>query len=93
MPLVKTLSRIDSNGKLTLPGNIMRFAGFKDGDEVELRLAGAGARVVMISKRCTRGHVSKSGAAIRMMGQTGTCKKQPIRVFSKGAMSAAASSR
>lgn len=90
--LVKTLSRIDSDGRLPLAVNIMRSAGFKAGDVVELRLAGPGARVT-ISKRCTREHAPKSGAAIRMVRQTGTCRKQPIRVSSKGAISVRSSLR
>jgi hypothetical protein len=64
MSLVKTLSRIDSDGKLPLAMNIMRSAGLKAGDVVVLRLDSPGTRVT-ISKRRTRGpapRVSSRGA-------------------------------
>lgn len=71
MSLVRTLSRIDHGGKLLLPANIMRFAGFKGGDEVELRLANSDT-TVMISKRRAGKRISRSGAAARIMTLVGT---------------------
>ncbi|HCN18746.1 MAG TPA: hypothetical protein DIS73_00420 [Planctomycetia bacterium] len=71
MSLVKTLTRIDNDGKLLLPTNIMKFAGFKDGDVVELRLANSGTKV-MISKRRAGERISRSGTAARIMGRVRT---------------------
>ncbi|MEK7369455.1 MAG: hypothetical protein AABZ62_07295 [Planctomycetota bacterium] len=64
MSLVKTLSRIGSDGKLPLAMNIMKSAGLKAGDVVELRLDSPGTRVT-ISKRRARGpapRMSSKGA-------------------------------
>ena len=39
MPLIRIFARIDEEGRLLLPPNIKRFAGFADGEVVELKLA------------------------------------------------------
>lgn len=49
MTLIRTYARIDEGGKLTLPPNIKRFAGFADGEVVEFRL-GPNGRVLLIKK-------------------------------------------
>ena len=41
MTLMRTLSRVDEKGKITLPNNIRLEVGLKPGQLVELKIVGA----------------------------------------------------
>ena len=41
MTLMRAFSKIDKEGKIKLPGNIQREAGFKEGQLVEMKIVGA----------------------------------------------------
>lgn len=55
MALIRTLVRIDSEGRIAFPKNIRMALGLKEQDMVELRVVGSGkANKVMMSKRSER---------------------------------------
>lgn len=41
MTLMRAFSRVDKEGKIKLPGNIQRAADLREGQLVELKIAGA----------------------------------------------------
>ena len=49
MALVRVLSKIDADGKVAIPGNILRGAGMKKGEPVEIKVTGGGAKYILIS--------------------------------------------
>lgn len=52
MVLVRAFSRVEKDEKIKLPGNIKREAGIKEGQLVELKIAGAGKKKnILISVR------------------------------------------
>jgi len=42
--LMRAFSKVDKVGKIAIPGNIQREAGFKEGQLVELKIVGASAK-------------------------------------------------
>lgn len=50
MTFIRTSARIDDEGKLSLPNNIKKFAGFTDGEVVELTSFGPSGKI-LISKK------------------------------------------
>ena len=44
MVLMRTFSKVDKEGNIKLPGNIRREAGIREGQLVELKIAGAGKK-------------------------------------------------
>ena len=61
MTLIRTFARIDEGGKLLLPTNIKKFAGFADGEVVELKLVGADGRVLISKKGPRRAGLKVAG--------------------------------
>lgn len=52
MTLMRAFSKIDKDGKIKLPGNIQREAGFKEGQLVELKIVGASKKKnILVSAR------------------------------------------
>ena len=52
MTLMRSLSRVDKEGKIKLPGNIQRAADLKEGQLVELKIVGASRKKnILISAR------------------------------------------
>ena len=49
--LVRGFARVDSEGKIEIPRNLLIAMGLKEEDLVELKLAGSGAKKITISKR------------------------------------------
>jgi len=41
MTLIRSFSRLEKDGKIKIPGNIIRAAGLKEGQLVELKITGA----------------------------------------------------
>jgi bifunctional DNA-binding transcriptional regulator/antitoxin component of YhaV-PrlF toxin-antitoxin module len=54
MTLLKVLSRIEKDGKITLPGNIRRALGLKQGQVVELKILVAGPRKKILVSSLSR---------------------------------------
>jgi bifunctional DNA-binding transcriptional regulator/antitoxin component of YhaV-PrlF toxin-antitoxin module len=55
MALVRTFARLDAEGKIKLPRNILVALGLKEHDVVELKVTGPGkAQQVIVSKRRIR---------------------------------------
>ena len=48
MALVRVLSKVDANGKIAIPGNILREAGMKKGEPIEIRVTGGSAKYILI---------------------------------------------
>jgi len=49
---MRAFSKIDKDGKIKLPGNIQREAGFKEGQLVELKIVGASKKKnILVSAR------------------------------------------
>ena len=55
MALMRVLTRVDKEGKLSIPENIRREAGLEPGTEVEMKLGGPRrAQFVTIRRRAAR---------------------------------------
>jgi len=44
MPFIRGFSKVDKDGKIKLPRNILREAGLKEGQLIELHIVGAGGK-------------------------------------------------
>jgi bifunctional DNA-binding transcriptional regulator/antitoxin component of YhaV-PrlF toxin-antitoxin module len=51
MALIKTVTRIDAEGKIQLPRNIRLALGLQAQDVVELKIVGSKAKQIAVSKR------------------------------------------
>ena len=52
MALMRAFARVDKDGKIPIPGNIRRQVDLKEGQLVEVKLAGGhGAHHIVINKR------------------------------------------
>ena len=51
MALVRVLSKIDADGKVTIPDNVLRATGIKRGETVEIKVTGGGKKYTLISSR------------------------------------------
>lgn len=52
MALLKVVVTIEKDGKITLPGNIRRAFGLKQGQVVELKIVGTGrAKKILLASR------------------------------------------
>jgi bifunctional DNA-binding transcriptional regulator/antitoxin component of YhaV-PrlF toxin-antitoxin module len=52
MALLKVVATIEKDGKITLPGNIRRAVGLKQGQVVELKIVGTGvAKKILLASR------------------------------------------
>ena len=52
MTLIRSFSRLEKDGKIKIPGNIIRAAGLKEGQLVELKIIGASKKKnIIISGR------------------------------------------
>ena len=49
MALVRVLSKIDADGKVAIPGNVLRATGMKKGEPIEIKVTGGGAKYILIS--------------------------------------------
>jgi len=44
MALIRAFSKVDKEGRITLPGNIQKAAGLREDQLVELKIVGASAK-------------------------------------------------
>ena len=51
MALVRVLSKIDADGKVTIPGNVLRATGMKRGETVEMKVTGVSEKHILLSSR------------------------------------------
>jgi len=56
MALMRAFSRVDREGRIAIPGNIRREGGLKEGQLVELKIVGAGAKksILIIARKAAR---------------------------------------
>ena len=56
MPLVRTYSKIDEEGRIHLPSNVRRMTGIAPGERVEIRLQGPHQRPWIVIHRRASSH-------------------------------------
>ena len=56
MTLMRAFSKVDKEGKIAIPGNIKRETGLKEGQLVELKIVGGGAKkgVIITGRKIAR---------------------------------------
>jgi len=56
MSLMRAFSKVDKDGKIKLPGNIQREVELKEGQLVELKIVGGGAKkgVIITGRKIAR---------------------------------------
>jgi len=51
MALVRVLSKIDADGRVAIPGNVLRATGMKRGEPIEIKVTGGGKKYILLSSR------------------------------------------